>query len=287
MTVSIVPSTGTFTAWYALVARRAQRLGRAPPRRPRRARRARRAIPRTIVERITPELPFASIGAARWTSAASCAVVAAVERSSAATIACTVSVEVRPGVAVGHRVDVERVDPAAVPLDVPERGRASRRTVSRSITGRLPERPREAHALRALSTWTSTAVTGSPVCALDLVRHAGADHRGRPREVDPVVDDDVELEREPAVGLAHMDPAVVPAPREKAQRASPARLVDDAERLLDRAARDVRRSPPPSSSTRPCSVSRRTDHPLLHGASLSVSACLTGPSCADRSPPAA
>ena len=45
-----------------------------------------RARPRTIVERITPELPFASIVAARWASAASCAVVVAVDRASASTI---------------------------------------------------------------------------------------------------------------------------------------------------------------------------------------------------------
>ena len=62
--------------------------------------------------------------------------------------------EVRPGVAVGHRVDVERVDPPAVPLDVLEPGPGER-------TDRLD---RDHSALRALSTWTSTALTTRPVC---------------------------------------------------------------------------------------------------------------------------
>ena len=62
----------------------------APPRPPAACSPRTRAIPRTIVERITPEFPLASIVAARWTSAASCADVAAVERSSSATIPCIV-----------------------------------------------------------------------------------------------------------------------------------------------------------------------------------------------------
>ncbi len=85
MTVSIVPSTGTLTAWYAVVAPARSASARivastrsVSPRT--------RARPRTIVERITPELPFASIVAARWASAASCAVVVAVDRASASTI---------------------------------------------------------------------------------------------------------------------------------------------------------------------------------------------------------
>ena len=89
MTVSIVPSTGTFTAWYALVAPERTALARIAPSTVSPSP-STRAIPRTIVERITPEFPFASIVAARWTSAASCEVVAAVERSSSATIPCIV-----------------------------------------------------------------------------------------------------------------------------------------------------------------------------------------------------
>ena len=95
MTVSIVPSTGTFTAWYALVApdriapaRISPSTASCSP--------STRAIPRTIVLRMTPEFPFASIVAARWTSAASSAVVFAVERSSSSTMPCIVSVRFVP-----------------------------------------------------------------------------------------------------------------------------------------------------------------------------------------------
>ena len=87
--MSIVPSTGTLTAWYALVAPDRIASARTAPS-TRSCSPRTRAIPRTIVERITPEFPLASIVAARWTSAASCADVAAVERSSSATIPCIV-----------------------------------------------------------------------------------------------------------------------------------------------------------------------------------------------------
>ena len=82
---------------------------------------------------------------------------------------------------------------------------------------------------------------------LDLVRDAGTHHRRDLGEVDAVVDDHVELEHEPAVDLAHADTAVALRPGEKTQRAAPAGLVDDAERLLDRPAGDRRRSRPSSS----------------------------------------
>jgi len=61
--------------------------------------------------------------------------------------------EVRPGVTVGDGIDVERVDPATMPFDVLESGR-----------GEEPDGGKVDHsALRALSTWTSTALTSSPV----------------------------------------------------------------------------------------------------------------------------
>ena len=61
--------------------------------------------------------------------------------------------EVRPRIAVGDGIDVERVDPAAVPFDVLERG-----------CGEPPDGREVDHsALRALSTWTSTALTSRPV----------------------------------------------------------------------------------------------------------------------------
>ena len=110
-------------------------------------------MPRTIVERMTPELPLASIVAARWTSAASCAVVDGGRAVELGDDSLHRLLEVRPRVAVGHGVDVERVDPAAVPFDVLERGR-----------GEPPDGPEVDHsALRALSTWTSTALTSRPV----------------------------------------------------------------------------------------------------------------------------
>ena len=95
ITVSIVPSTGCFTASYADVTpARSASASRAPSTGAPSARVA--AIPRTIVLRITPELPFASIVAARCTSAASSAAVSACERSIASTIPRTVSVRFVP-----------------------------------------------------------------------------------------------------------------------------------------------------------------------------------------------
>jgi len=43
-----------------------------------------------------------------------------------------------------------------------------------------------------------------PGVTFDLVRDAGLDHRRHLGEVDAVVDDDVELERQSAVGLARL-----------------------------------------------------------------------------------
>ena len=135
-TVSIVPSTGGLTASYANVVPVRRASARLLPSTVPSTRASAVAIPRTIVLRITPELPFASIVAARWTSAASSAVVAEVERSSASTIPRIAQREVRAGVAVGHRVDVERIDPPAVPLEVRERSPREPRAVrARSVTG--------------------------------------------------------------------------------------------------------------------------------------------------------
>ena len=95
MTVSIVPSTGILTAWYALVAPLRSASASTSPstccRSP-----STRHIPRTIVLRITPELPFAAIVASRWISDASWASFDAVDCSSASTIPRIVSARFVP-----------------------------------------------------------------------------------------------------------------------------------------------------------------------------------------------
>ena len=53
-------------------------------------------MPRTMVERITPELPFASIVAARWAWAATSSAAVALDRSTASTIPRTVRVRFVP-----------------------------------------------------------------------------------------------------------------------------------------------------------------------------------------------
>ena len=103
--------------------------------------------------------------------------------------------QVRAGVAVGHRVDVEVVDPAPVRLD--RRPRA----VDELVHALLP------HAL-CLTRWmtTSTAATFRPVSALDLVGDLRADGRGDLGEVQAVLDDDVHLDAERARVAVDADP---------------------------------------------------------------------------------
>src|SRR5262249_32555236 len=78
---------------------------------------------------------------------------------------------------------------------------------------------------------------GKSRVTLDLVGDAGAHHGRHLAEIDAVVDDDVELEREAVVDLAHANAAVAPA-REQPERPAPTGLVDDAEGLVHRTPRD-------------------------------------------------
>ena len=90
MTVSIVPSTGLRTAAYAssLAPRKARSRSSDSA--------SASAAPRTICERITPELPRADISAARVASRASACRSVAVEASSASTTPRAVSVRFVP-----------------------------------------------------------------------------------------------------------------------------------------------------------------------------------------------
>ena len=103
-------------------------LGRARrrPRAPRRPRTS--AKPRTIWERITPELPRAPISAARVTSLASVGAVGRLRRLERVDDRACGQGQVRAGVAVGHRVHVEVVDPLAVRF---ERGERAARELER------------------------------------------------------------------------------------------------------------------------------------------------------------
>ena len=118
-------------------------------------RRARRTAPRTICDRITPELPRAPIRAPRATSARGRRAPSSGGSSrSASSTARTVSGEVRAGVAVGHRVDVLVVDPRA--------GRVEARGGPRG-RARAGARGSVAHAAcRTSWMWTATLATTSP-----------------------------------------------------------------------------------------------------------------------------
>ena len=91
--------------------------------------------------------------------------------------------QVRPGVAVGHRVDVEVVDPLPVRLEIAERG-----------AGRSPWRAR---ASRGLPYVLDSHLDGGDREAglpLDLVGDARAHRRRDLGEVEPVLDHDVEVD---------------------------------------------------------------------------------------------
>ena len=100
---------------------------------------------------MTPELPRAPISAAREISFASAGPVVRPLRVDHLRDRAHRQCQVRAGVAVGHRVDVEVVDPRAVRLD-----RGAR--ALDELADALP------HAL-ARTRWmtTSTAATSSPV----------------------------------------------------------------------------------------------------------------------------
>ena len=170
--------------------------------------------------------------------------------------------EVRPGVAVGHGVDVERVDPTPVPLDAPERG-AGQPPGGLEVDHRWSPGPATGGSgpPGAVDMDVDAADRQARV-ALDLVRDAGTDHRGHLRQVDPVVDDDVELQREPAFGLAHTDARVVP-PRERS-RSGPLRPAWSTTPNDSSTARPATAAIAPAVIvTRPWSVSRRTTIPFF------------------------
>ena len=105
--------------------------------------------------------------------------------------------QVRAGVAVGDGIDVQVVDPAAVRLERRER--------------RLPEllRPFElghAATLRDVFDVHLDRRDGQPGQALDLVGDARADGRGDLGQVEPVLDDDVQVEPEPFPRAGDGDP---------------------------------------------------------------------------------
>ena len=184
MTVSIVPSTGRFTARYAVsLAPRKARLRSeelTPSCWP-----STSTKPRTICEKMTPEFPRAPMSAARVTSFATASLSAAVDASSASTIERSVSDEVRAGVAVGDGVHVQVVDPAAVRLEVLERA-------AREMADDL-----ELHQCRTPSMCTSSDAIGSPT-----MRSSSYWTRERTvcrdlGELHPVLDDHAELDDEP------------------------------------------------------------------------------------------
>ena len=120
------PSTGSRSASSPRPASSPRGRRRRSPSGRRRARSSLSAsdsvAPRTICDRITPELPRAPISAARETSCASAGAIVGAVPLSASTIARTVSVRFVPVSPSGHRIDVQVVDPApAAPRSPPAR----------------------------------------------------------------------------------------------------------------------------------------------------------------------
>ena len=218
--VSIVPSTGFFTARYAASLAERNAFARSS------VSASDSVAPRTICERITPELPRAPISAARETSLREPGAVVgpvAVERLGDRAHGQR---QVGAGVAVGHRIDVEVVDPA--------RGSPRSRRARRSTSSRTRALMRS-----ACTRWmtTSTAATVEPGEPLDLVAHLRADGRRDLGEVQAVLDDDVQLDAQrlrvalDADALAAEDPLDARAGREADDAvAAERRLGDDLRR---------------------------------------------------------
>ena len=95
--------------------------------------------------------------------------------------------QVRARVAVRHGIDVQVVDAAAVRLERRERRRARAPSPARARS-RRPPHVVDVHLDRR---------DRQPGQALDLVRDAGAHGRGDLGQVEPVLDDDVQIEPEP------------------------------------------------------------------------------------------
>ena len=163
---------------------------------------------------MTPELPRAPISAARESSRATASWPSAFELLERLDDRPHGQREVRAGVAVRNRVDVEVVDALPVGLEVAEREAGD-------LTGAV-----EVHDERLTSSMrTSTAATGEPGLPLDLVRDAVAHRRGDLGQVEPVLDDDVEVDLEAAVARLHLDavgePVRGPGSRGKRRPAMP------------------------------------------------------------------
>ena len=124
--------------------------------------------------------------------------------------------EVRAGVAVGNRVDVEVVDALLVRLEVAE-----------SRTGDLPGTV-EVHDERLTSSIrTSTGDDREARLALHLVGDAGSHGCRDLGEVEPVFDDDVKIDLDASVARLHVDAVGEPVATGES-RESPARHADDA-----------------------------------------------------------
>src|SRR6266511_1591570 len=224
MTDSIVPSTGSRTARYA--------ASRAPwnvrpttgasilDSSPRTS-----AAPRTICERITPELPRAPISAARVTSLTSAGRSVAVERSSAVVAArasfrtCSRSLmPTTPSPAARSR-GANHVSPAS-PLPFPLVGSCRR-----------PPDVLDPHLD------VGDIQTGQP---LDLVADAIAEHRGDLGEIEAVFHYDAELDGHSLLGAAtDSDPLAQAVAREQPLARGARGHPDDAVGLCGDATDDV------------------------------------------------
>ena len=112
--------------------------------------------------------------------------------------------QVRAGVAVGNGIDVEVVDPAPVRLEALERRPPE-------LAG--PLEFRHADPPHVLDVHLDRG-DGEPGEALDLVGDARADRRRDLGEVEPVLDDHVQVEPEPVAVARHPDPLRQLVPRQ-------------------------------------------------------------------------
>ena len=159
---------------------------------------------------MTPEFPRAPISAARDSSRATASCPSARGLLERVDDRANGERQIRAGIAVRDRIDVEIVDSLLVRLEVAKGGAGD-------LTGAV-----EVHDERLTSSMrTSTAATGEARLPLDLVRDSGS-HRGRDLgEVEPVFDDDVEVDLDPAVACLHFDPVREPVAARETGEAPP------------------------------------------------------------------
>ena len=186
MTVSIVPSTGRLTARYAVsLAPRNARLRSdelTPSCRP-----STSTKPRTICEKMTPELPRAPMSAARVTSFATASLVVGRRRVERLDDRAQREDEVRAGVAVGDRIDVQIVDAPAMRLEVLERA-------PRQVADDLELHQRRPYAFDV----DLERRDREPDHPLELVQDARTNGLGDLGQLQPMLDDDAKLDDEPA-----------------------------------------------------------------------------------------